>query len=103
MIHRGYRSLDEAPRLMGFTLGQWGRLILLAGGVIGGVLVLGLPLKAAISVCAVLIGVPGALAYVSEPGGVRWGRLVVDLGAWRLRRRYLRCASALAGRSRDSR
>jgi hypothetical protein len=86
MTHRTYRSLDEQPRLVGFTFSQWLRLIAFSALAIGLVLALALPAKAAISVCAFGIGLPAALTYVSEAGGVTWGRLLVDAVKWRLRR-----------------
>lgn len=91
MIHRTFRSLDEQPRLLGFTFSQWLRLLALAGMAIGLVVALALPVKAAISLCAFLIGMPAALTYVSEPGGVQWGRLVVDAVRWRVKVR--RCGA----------
>lgn len=89
MIHRSYRSLDEPPRLIGFTTGQWMRLVALGTLVIGLVLTLHLPVKIAVSTCAVAIGLPAALTYVSEPGGVRWGRLLLDAARWNLATRRL--------------
>jgi len=84
MTHRTFRSLDEQPKLMGFTFWQWARLLALSTAVIGLVLALGLPAKAAISLCAFLIGLPAALTYVSEAGGEQWGRLIVDAVRWRV-------------------
>lgn len=89
MSHRTFRSLDEQPRLIGFTFWQWLRLLGLSGMSVGLVLLLGLPVKAAISVCAFAIGVPAALTYVSETGGVHWGRLILDAWRWRTRRQRL--------------
>lgn len=89
MTHRTFRSLDEQPRLVGFTFWQWVRLLALSGVVIGFVLVLGLPAKAAISLCAFLIGMPAALTYVSEVGGVQWVTLLVDAVRWMIGARRL--------------
>lgn len=89
MTHRTFRSLDEQPKLMGFTFWQWARLLALSGAVVGIVLGLGLPAKAAISLCAFAIGLPAALSYVSEAGGVQWGRLLVDAVRWRVGARRL--------------
>jgi hypothetical protein len=89
MIHRTFRSLDEQPRLVGFTFGQWLRLLALGALAVGLVVALALPLKAAISLCAFLIGMPAALSYVSEPGGVQWGRLLCDALGWWLKTRRL--------------
>lgn len=82
MIHPTYRSLDAPVKLLGLSWRQW--LALLAGG---GALVLfvrwtGLPTRPAISACTVLIGVPLALAYLSEETGFGFGRLVLDLARW---------------------
>jgi len=35
VIHRTFRSLDDAPKLVGFTIKQWATLILGAGSVLG--------------------------------------------------------------------
>lgn len=98
MSHRTFRSLDEQPRLIGFTFWQWLRLLALSSVVVGLVLLLDLPVKAAVSVCAFGIGVPAALSYVSEAGGVQWGRLIADAWRWRTRRRRL--ATAAGSRAR---
>ena len=34
MIHRTFRSLDDAPKLVGFTLRQWAALIAGAGATV---------------------------------------------------------------------
>lgn len=94
MTHRTYRSLDEKPRLLGFTLTQWGMLLVLGGSAIGLVLATGLPTKAAVSICALTIGLPGALAYVSEAGGVRWLTLIGDMIRWGARRKRVPGESA---------
>jgi hypothetical protein len=89
VIHRTFRSLDDAPKLVGFTIGQWAALI---GG---GILVLGvvhiahLPTKVAITLLVFTIGLPAALAYVSESGGLALGRLLTDVWRWRV------CAKSL--------
>ena len=49
MIHRTFRSLDDAPKLVGFTVKQWATLIL-GGGLVFGVIHLAhVPTKPAIS------------------------------------------------------
>lgn len=87
MTHRTYRSLDEKPRLLGFTLTQWLMLLALAGAAVALTILTGLPLKAAVSLCAFAVGLPGALAYVSEAGGIRWLGLARDLVCWLVRRK----------------
>lgn len=93
MIHRTFRSLDEAPKLVGFTIRQW---LLLIGD---GVLVLGLvhvahmSAKPAITLCVFTVGLPAALTYVSESGGLRLGALLGDMCRWRARARSLVSAS----------
>lgn len=96
MTHRTFRSLDEQPRLIGFTFWQWARLLALTATVVGLVIGLGLPAKAAISLCAFLIGLPAALIYVSEAGGVQWGRLLVDAVRWRSERQRIPAVSDAA-------
>ncbi len=89
MIHRTFRSLDEAPKLVGFTIRQW---LLLIGG---GVLVLGLvhvahiSARPAITLCVFTVGLPAALTYVSESGGLQLGALLGDMCRWRMRTRSL--------------
>ncbi len=89
MIHRTFRSLDQPPKLVGFTIGQWAALIADAVLVGGLVYVLGLPGKAAITLLVFLVGLPAALVYVSETGGVNLGGLIVDAVRWRLSRQLL--------------
>jgi hypothetical protein len=89
VIHRTFRSLDQPPKLLGFTLGQWAALI--AGGLIVGgfAYAVRLPAKAAITLLVLLLGVPAALLYVSESGGPAIGRLLGDLLRWRIGPRSL--------------
>ncbi len=79
MIHRTFRSLDEAPKLVGFTLRQWAGLIAGASAVLGLVYLAHLPTKAAITLSVFLVGLPAALTYVSESGGLQLGALLRDL------------------------
>jgi hypothetical protein len=83
MIHRTFRSLDDAPKLLGFTLRQWAALIAGASAVLGLVYVAQLPTKVAITLCVFLIGLPAALTYVSESGGLQLGMLLRDAWRWR--------------------
>lgn len=89
MIHRTFRSLDEAPKLVGFTMRQWLVLITLTASVLGVVYATRLPVKPAITLCVFLVGLPAALMYVSESGGLALGVLLADLARWRLSRRRL--------------
>ena len=84
MIHRTFRSLDDAPKLVGFTIGQWAALIAGASVVLGVVHVAQLPTKVAITLLVFTVGLPGALTYVSESGGLALGRLLADFCRWRV-------------------
>ena len=100
MIHRTFRSLDEAPRLVAFTIKQWAMLI------VGSVVVFGLihfshlPTKPAITLCVFVIGLPAALTYVSESGGLQLGVLLREMCRWRLCRHSLPPASRERSRAR---
>lgn len=87
MIHRTFRSLDQAPKLVAFTIGQWLALITDSAAVLALVLLTRMPVKPAISLCVFTIGLPAALMYVSEAGGLRLGALLADACRWRLARR----------------
>ena len=95
MIHRTFRSLDEAPKLVGFTIKQWAALIAGARAVLGFVHVAHLPTKPAITLCVFVIGLPAALTYVSESGGLQLGVLLRDDVALALERAH--AAGRLAG------
>jgi hypothetical protein len=92
VIHRTFRSLDDAPKLVGFTIGQWAALI--GGGIVvlGVVHVAQLPTKVAITLLVFTIGLPAALAYVSESGGLALGRLLTDVCRWRVEAKILPAA-----------
>ncbi|MGA2163208.1 MAG: PrgI family protein [Solirubrobacteraceae bacterium] len=98
MIHRTFRSLDEAPRLVAFTIRQWAMLIAGCAAVFGLIHLSHLPTKPAITLCVFVIGLPAALMYVSESGGLQLGVLLRDMCRWRLSRHTLPAASH--GRSR---
>ncbi len=83
MIHRTFRSLDQAPKLVGFTLRQWAVLIAGASVVLGLVYLAHLPTKPAITLCVFFVGLPAALTYVSESGGLQLGALLRDMCRWR--------------------
>lgn len=86
MIHRTFRSLDEAPKLVGFTVRQWAALIAGASAVLTLVYLTHLPTKPAITLCVFLVGLPAALTYVSESGGLQLGGLLRDMCRWRFSR-----------------
>jgi hypothetical protein len=94
VIHRTFRSLDEAPKLVGFTLRQWGVLIAGTSAVLGLVYLAHLSTKPAITLCVFLIGLPAALTYVSESGGLQLGGLLRDMCRWRLSRQLLSAVPA---------
>jgi hypothetical protein len=98
MIHRTFRSLDQAPRLVGFTIAQWA-LLIADGAAVGGVIyLLALPGKAAITLLVFLVGLPAALAYVSEAGGLSVGVLICDAVRWgTVRRRLSACTERTPG------
>ena len=100
MIHRTFRSLDDAPRLVAFTIKQWGALI--AGGlaVLGLIHLSHLPTKPAITLCVFVIGLPAALMYVSESGGLQLGVLLRECWRWRWARHLLPPASPERPRAR---
>jgi hypothetical protein len=100
VIHRTFRSLDEAPKLVGFTLRQWAVLIAGASAVLGLVYLLHLPTKAAITLSVFTIGLPTALTYVSESGGLQLGVLLADMCRWRRRTHLLSTASPETARAR---
>jgi hypothetical protein len=83
VIHRTFRSLDDAPKLVGFTVTQWAALILGAGSVFGVIHLTHVPTKPAISLCVFLIGLPAALTYVSESGGLQLSVLLRAMWRWR--------------------
>jgi len=78
MVHRTFRRLDEPTKLLGFSLAQWTGLIAGGGGVAGLLHVLAVPTKPALTVLAFLVGVPAGLAYTTEHGRMRVGRLLLD-------------------------
>jgi len=83
VIHRTFRSLDQAPKLVGFTVKQWAALIAGALSVFGLIHLAHLPTKPAITLCVFVIGLPAALTYVSESGGLQIGVLLREMWRWR--------------------
>jgi hypothetical protein len=100
MSHRTFRSLDEPPKLIGFSIRQWGALIAGALALLGLVQLAGLPTKAAVTIAVFVLGLPAALMYVSESGGLRIGALLRDALAWRLAPKLLDTHSAEHPRAR---
>lgn len=100
MIHRTFRSLDEPPKLVGFTIKQWLALIAGAGTVLGLVELSGLPTKAAVSLCVFVVGLPAALTYVSESGGLQISVLLRAMCRWRFSAHTLPAACGAARRVR---
>jgi hypothetical protein len=84
MTHRTFRSLDEPPKLLGFSVRQWAALIAGAIALLALVHIASLPTKAAITLAVFALGLPAALSYVSESGGLRIGALLRDALSWRL-------------------
>jgi hypothetical protein len=83
VIHRTFRSLDEAPRLVAFTIKQWAVLIVGTLAILALIHVSGLATKPAITLCVFVIGLPAALTYVSESGGLQLGVLLRECWRWR--------------------
>jgi hypothetical protein len=93
VIHRTFRSLDMPPKLVGFTPRQWAALIAGTSAVLGLIYLTHLPTKPAITLCVFVIGLPAALTYVSENGGLRLGELLRDMCRWRFARHALPATS----------
>jgi TraG P-loop domain len=93
MIHRTFRSLDDPPKLLGFTIRQWGALITAGAVVLAIVRVAHLPGKPAITLATFAVGLPAALTYVSESGGLHLGALLADVVRWRLAPKTLSACS----------
>ena len=100
MIHRTFRSLDQAPKLVGFTIKQWAVLIAGTLALLGLIHVTRLPGKPAITLCVFVIGLPAALTYVSESGGLQLGVLLREMSRWRWGTHILPAASRGVGRAR---
>jgi hypothetical protein len=83
VIHPTFRSLDEAPRLVVFTIKQWAVLIAGTLAVLALIHFSGLPTKPAITLCVFAVGLPAALTYVSESGGLQLGVLLRECWRWR--------------------
>jgi hypothetical protein len=88
-VHRTYRWLDAPPRLFGFTFGQWVMLIMAVAAGYGCVKLLHVPGQVAVSTGVFVIGLPAALAYLSDGDQLGLGRLVRDAVAWMCSTRLL--------------
>jgi hypothetical protein len=97
-VHRTYRWLDAPPRLFGFTFAQWVVLILAVAAGYGCVKLLHVPAKVAVSAGVFAIGLPAALAYLSEGDGLGLGRLIRDAVLWTCSVRMLEAGSAASSR-----
>lgn len=100
MTHRTFRSLDEPPKLIGFSVRQWAALIAGALALLALVELAALPTKAAITLAVFTLGLPAALMYVSESGGLRIGALLRDALGWRLAPKRLLADTGQAERRR---
>jgi hypothetical protein len=83
VIHRTFRSLDEAPKLVGFTVKQWAALIAGSGLLLGVIHLAHVPTKPAITLCVFVVGLPAALTYVSESGGLQISVVLLAMWRWR--------------------
>ena len=93
MIHRTFRSLDDRPKLVGFTIRQWLALIAGSVAVVGLVALAHIPGKPAITLLVFTVGLPGALTYVSENDGLQLGRLLGEMVLWRVNAKTLPAAA----------
>ncbi len=98
MIHRTFRSLDEAPKLVGFTVKQWAALIAGSGLLLGVIHLADMPTKPAITLCVFVVGLPAALTYVSESGGLQISALLRAMWRWRWSTHTLRASTPGRGR-----
>jgi hypothetical protein len=92
VIHRTFRSLDDAPKLVCFTMRQWAALTAATCAVLGLIYLARVPTKPALTLCVFAIGLPAALTYVSESGGLQLSVLLGNLLSWRFSR-HLLCAA----------
>lgn len=93
MIHRTFRSLDDPPKLVGFTVKQWAALIVGTGLVLGLIHLAHVPTRPAITLCVFTVGLPAALTYVSESGGLQLSVLLRSMCSWRFRTHTLRAST----------
>ena len=94
MIHSTFRSLDDPPKLVWFTIKQWLALIAGVGGLAGFVHVASIPTRPAITLGVFVIGLPAALAYLSESGGLQLSMLLRSMCRWRARTQLLTAAGS---------
>lgn len=94
MIHPTPRRLDEPPKLLGFSFGQWALTLAAAAGVYGAGKLLGLPGKVTFTLLAFLVGTPAMSLALAETGGPRLGELLLDAAGYVSRGRVLLPAGA---------
>jgi hypothetical protein len=94
VIHRTFRSLDEAPKLVGFTVKQWAVLIAGSALLLGVIHLAHVPTKPAITICVFVIGLPAAMTYVSESGGLQLSVLLRAMWHWRWSTHTLQASSS---------
>jgi hypothetical protein len=97
MIHRTFRSLDEPPKLLGFSLRQWTALIAGSSALLALTYAAHVPAKVAITLFVFAIGLPAALMYISESGGLKLGGVLRDAWRWRVGAHTLPAASSQSG------
>src|SRR4051794_23231542 len=90
MTNRTYRSLDAPLRIAGFTARQWLWLVTGGGAVVAVLYASRLPTKPALSIGALLLGPPIALAYLSDEIGWDVSQLLRDAMLWVVAPRQLR-------------
>lgn len=95
-MHRAYRTLNDPPKLLGFTGWQWVALVLTGALAIGSTQVVGLPVKPAISFCALVLTTVAAIAYATEPGGMQPLGLLADALRMLTRARTYECGMPVA-------
>jgi len=83
-----------------FTIKQWAALIAGTLAVLGVVHLTHLAMKPAITLCVFVIGLPAALTYVSESGGLQLGVLLRECWRWRWSTHTLPAASPECCRAR---
>ncbi len=83
-----------------FTIKQWAVLIAGSAAVLGLIHLSHLPTKPAITLCVFVIGLPAALTYVSESGGLQLGVLLREMWRWRWSTHTLPAASPERPRAR---
>ena len=89
MIHPTPRRLDEPPKLLGFSFGQWAVTLAAAAGVYGAGKLIGLHGNVTFTLLAFLVGTPALSLALAETGGPRLGELLSDALRYASRGRVL--------------